>query len=110
MKTVKGGDYSPYMWRGLAWPVPGLPPGTDQVRPYDASNVPCILVEEDGKRYFGLYRQGWFTDPEHFHQTCMREAIMLKNTPVSVTIVHADTGRIISQNLTSTTLLGGFRV
>ena len=105
LKNLFSGDYSPYVFRGSLWPCPGGMSKTTLI--FNVVNLPIILVSNSGQtRHWGLLRQTWESSEQHLLDMALRDYQSIKSTPVPVTVVCSETGRIISQNTASMALIG----
>ena len=104
LKNLLSGDYSPYVFRGILWPCPN---GLSKTTVFNIVNLPIILVSNDGKtRHWGMFRQAWESNEHQLLDMALRDYQSIKSTPVPVTVVCSETGRILSQNTASMTLIG----
>jgi hypothetical protein len=104
LKNTLSGDNSPYIMRGMLWPCPA---GLSQTTVFNVINLPIILVSDNGKkRHWGMIRQAWPSTKQQQLDMGLRDYQSLKSSPVPVTVVCSDTGRIMSQNTASMALIG----
>ena len=105
LKNLLSGDYSPYVFRGTLWPCPGGMSKTTLI--FNVVNLPIILISNSGQtRHWGLLRQTWGSNEQQLLDMALRDYQSIKSTPVPVTVVCSETGRIISQNTASMALIG----
>ena len=103
MKNVLTSDNSRYVLRAV---MAGKQGERDTVI-WNAINLSCYLVDEDGRRYWGWVRQGWFAGMGTQAQWSVRDLHANKLTLFCFTYVARDTGVILAQNATSMATFGG---
>lgn len=103
MKNVLNLDNSRYVLRAV---MAGKQGERDTVI-WNAINLSCYLVDEDGRRYWGWVRQGWFAGMGTQAQWSVRDLHANKLTLFCFTYVARDTGVILAQNATSMATFGG---
>jgi hypothetical protein len=102
LKNLLSGDYSPYVFR-LLWASPGML--ISCIR--NQVEMPIILLEDGGRRrYWGMLRQALPSGSTLQWAMGLREVLIQKHTPISITVVCVCSGRILFQNSVSKSMLG----
>ncbi|GAX77878.1 hypothetical protein CEUSTIGMA_g5320.t1 [Chlamydomonas eustigma] len=102
LKNLLSGDYSPYVFR-LLWASPGML--ISCIR--NQVEMPIILLEDGGRRrYWGMLRQALPSGSTLQWAMGLREVLIQKHTPISITVICVESGRILFQNSVSKSMLG----
>ncbi|GAX77879.1 hypothetical protein CEUSTIGMA_g5321.t1 [Chlamydomonas eustigma] len=101
MRNVVSGDFSPYLFRHI-WRYKNVP----QTCVRNQIEMSFILKGPEGQRYWGLLRQAIQTGSDLQWTMGLRELQLQQHTPMSMTVLNRDTGRILFQNALSTAMIG----
>lgn len=104
LKNSLNGNYRQY---AMTMIMPGVR-GVRDSAVWVLMMLPIVLVDEEGRRFWGMLRQIW-QSPKKFTQTwAMRDVHAKKLTLYCCTYVSKRTGAILSQNHTSMSMFGEY--
>jgi hypothetical protein len=102
MRNVVSGDFSPYIFRHI-WRYKNVP----QTCVRNLIEMSFVMKSAEGRRYWGLLRQAVPSGPALQWTMGLRELQLQQHTPMSMTVLNRDTGRILFQNASSQAMMGG---
>jgi hypothetical protein len=102
LKNCMLGNFQPYAILALN----NGAPEKHQAQAVHIINAPIVIRTKEGKKHWGHIRQGTGVQRNDYHDTFMRYIHFVKNTPVCMTVVLAETGAILHQNHASMATFG----
>lgn len=102
LKNVLAGKQHPFIFPGLFWGTPG----GEKTRPHSIVNLPLIFEGPKGQRTWGMVRQTWPMAEVSCQERAVRHLQIIKNSPVAITVVAAESGEVLYQNTSSMSLYG----
>ncbi len=69
IKNLLSGNHGRYIFRGILWGAPGK----SQTESWNVVSMPAIILGQDGKRHWGMVRQGWPVTPEFQRVWALRD-------------------------------------
>lgn len=106
LRTLLSGDFSLFCFQAILWADPAIP-GREASLPFFQAMLSVILTDDSGRQFWGCVMQSWPIPDPVFKDMALRALQMTKNAPIiSVTVVSAPTGRILTQNPASMAMLG----